>query len=138
MMANNLTIEDCVSTIASTLPVCEVRKVAYSTFTIIRVVNNEYAEIIQYDNPMVILLRDGKNYDYPTTTMEIGGKTIYKSKLDLHEDDVFLAMSDGAIYAGVGKYMNFGWQRDNIITFMEGIYEKEYTAKTLATILLDE
>lgn len=60
MMANNLTIEDCVSTIASTLPVCEVRKVAYSTFTIIRVVNNEYAEIIQYDNPMVILLRDGK------------------------------------------------------------------------------
>lgn len=138
MMANNLTIEDCVSTIASTLPVCEVRKVAYSTFTIIRVVNNEYAEIIQYDNPMVILLRDGKNYDCPTTTMEIGGKTIYKSKLDLHEDDVFLAMSDGAIYAGVGKYMNFGWQRDNIITFMEGIYEKEYTAKTLATILLDE
>ena len=138
MMANNLTIEDCVSTIASTLPVCEVRKVAYSTFTIIRVVNNEYAEIIQYDNPMVILLRDGKNYDYPTTTMEIGGKTIYKSKLDLHEDDVFLAMSDGAIYAGVGKYMNFGWQRDNIVTFMEGIYEKEYTAKTLATILLDE
>lgn len=138
MMANNLTIEDCVSTIASTLPVCEVRKVAYSTFTIIRVVDNEYAEIIQYDNPMVILLRDGKNYDYPTTTMEIGGKTIYKSKLDLQEDDVFLAMSDGAIYAGVGKYMNFGWQRDNIITFMEGIYEKEYTAKTLATILLDE
>lgn len=51
MMAENLSIEDCVSTIASTLPVCEVRKVAYSTFTILRVVDNEEAEIIQYDNP---------------------------------------------------------------------------------------
>lgn len=138
MMANNMTIEDCVETIASTLPVCEVRKVAYSTFTIIRVVDNEYAEIIQYDNPHVILLRDGKNYEYAKTAIEIGGKTIYKSKLALLENDVFIAMSDGAIYAGVGKYMNFGWQRENIITFMEGIYENEYTAKTLSTLLLDE
>ena len=48
---------------ASTLPVCEVRKVAYSTFTIIRVVNNKEAEIIQYDDPQVIMLRDGKNFD---------------------------------------------------------------------------
>ena len=44
MMANNLTIEDCVSTIASTLPVCEVRKVAYSTFTIVRVFADNTAE----------------------------------------------------------------------------------------------
>lgn len=63
MMAENLSIEDCVSTIASTLPVCEVRKVAYSTFTILRVVDNEEAEIIQYDNPHVIFLRDGKTWN---------------------------------------------------------------------------
>ena len=34
MMAANMRLEDCVSTIASTLPVCAVRGVAYSTFTI--------------------------------------------------------------------------------------------------------
>ena len=60
MMAENMKIEDCVATIAATLPVCSVRGVAYSTFTIIRLVENEEAEIIQYDNPMVILFRDGK------------------------------------------------------------------------------
>lgn len=138
MMAENLSIEDCVSTIASTLPVCEVRKVAYSTFTILRVVDNEEAEIIQYDNPHVIFLRDGKNVEYDKTAMEIGGKTIYRSKIPLQENDVFLAMSDGAIYAGVGKTMNFGWQRDNIVEFMEKMYDSEYTAKTLCTLLLDE
>lgn len=138
MMADNMSIEECVSTIAATLPVCDVRKVAYSTFTIIRVVNNEYAEIIQYDNPFVIFLRDGKSIDYPKTIMEIEGKTIYKSKIDLQENDVFIALSDGTIYAGVGKYMNFGWQRENIVDYMEAVYHPDYTAKSLSTILLDE
>lgn len=57
MIANEMSLEDCVSTIAATLPVCEVRKVAYSTFTIMCVRNNSEAELIQYDNPQVILLR---------------------------------------------------------------------------------
>ena len=35
MMAAGLQVEDCVETIAATLPVCKVRSVAYSTFTII-------------------------------------------------------------------------------------------------------
>ena len=51
MMAAGLPIEECVSTIAATLPVCSVRGVAYSTFTIIHLLNKEIAEIIQYDNP---------------------------------------------------------------------------------------
>ena len=46
MMAANMRLEDCVSTIASTLPVCAVRGVAYSTFTIIHIIENEEAEII--------------------------------------------------------------------------------------------
>ena len=62
MMAEGLTLEDCVKTIAETLPICSTRGVAYSTFTIIHLVNNEEAEIIQYDNPHVILIRNGKNY----------------------------------------------------------------------------
>ncbi|MCM1330556.1 MAG: serine/threonine-protein phosphatase, partial [Ruminococcus sp.] len=138
MMANDLSIEDCVSTIAATLPVCEKRGVAYSTFTIIRITDNSEAEIIQYDNPHVVMLRGGDNYEYPRTSMEIGGKTIYKSKLNLEENDVFIAMSDGAIYAGVGKTMNFGWQRDNIVDFMVGNYDRKMSAKGIAQLLLDQ
>ncbi len=135
MIANNLSVEECVSTIAATLPVCEKRGVAYSTFTIIRITNNSEAEIIQYDNPHVIMLRGGENFEYPRTSMEIGGKTIYKSKLQLEKNDVFIAMSDGAIYAGVGKALNFGWQRDD---FMVGNYDKKMSAKGISQLLLDE
>ena len=72
MIAAGLSIEDCVETIAATLPVCSVRGMAYSTFTIIRITRNDRAEIIQYDNPHVILLRDGVNYNYRKVEMNIG------------------------------------------------------------------
>ena len=51
MMAAGLKLEDCVSTIAATLPICSVRGVAYSTFTILHIIENRTVEIIQYDNP---------------------------------------------------------------------------------------
>ncbi len=138
MMAEGLPIEDCVSTIAATLPVCSVRGVAYSTFTIIHLKNNQTAEIIQYDNPKVIVIRDGANYDYPTTEMNIGGKKILKSVLSLKENDVFVAMSDGCPHAGIGMAYNFGWKREEIVTFVEALASVGYTAKTLSTMLIDE
>ena len=138
MMAEGLTLEDCVETIAQTLPICSVRGVAYSTFTIMHLVNNSEMELIQYDNPQVILLRDGKNYDYPKTEMNSGGKKIYKSVVKLCEEDIFIAMSDGCPHAGIGLAYNFGWKREDIIGFMEAVSAAGYTAKTLATILLDE
>ena len=135
MVAEGLPIEDCVETIAATLPVCSERQVAYSTFTIIRLIDNREAEIIEYDNPAVILLRDGKNCEFPKTAL---GKTIYKSRIPLRENDIFVAMSDGCIHAGVGMELNFGWERGDIIEFLETLYDVGFTAKTLTTILLDE
>lgn len=138
MMAQGLSIEDCVETIAATLPICSSRGVAYSTFTIIRLVNNEEAEVIQYDNPLMILLRNGENYDYPKTEMNIGGKRIYRSHIPLCEGDIFIAMSDGCPHAGIGSAYNFGWKRKDIIEYMLPFYDVGYTAKTLSSILLDE
>lgn len=138
MMAEGLSLEECVSTIAATLPICSVRGVAYSTFTIIHLINNETAELIQYDNPHVILLREGKNFDYPKNKLNINGKQIYKSVIDLQENDIFVAMSDGCPHAGIGIAYNFGWRRDDIISFMEMIADLGYTAKTLSTMLIDE
>ncbi len=138
MMSEGLSLEDCVETIAATLPICSVRGVAYSTFTIIQLINNEVAELMQYDNPHVILFRDGKNYDYPKTELNIDGKKIYRSTIKLCENDVFIAMSDGCPHAGIGLAYNFGWKREDIISFMEPLSNVGYTAKTLSTILVDE
>lgn len=138
MLAEGLSLEECVETIAATLPVCSVRGVAYSTFTIIHLKNNQTAELIQYDNPQAIIIRDEKNWDYPKTEMNIGGKKIFKSVINLQENDVFVAMSDGCPHAGIGISYNFGWKREDIIDFIETLIPAGYTAKTLSTMLVDE
>ena len=138
MLAEGLSLEECVETIAATLPVCSVRGVAYSTFTIIHLKNNQTAELIQYDNPHAIIIRDDKNWDYPKTEMNIGGKKIFKSVINLQENDIFVAMSDGCPHAGIGLSFNFGWKREDIIDFFETLAPAGYTAKTLSTMLVDE
>ena len=138
MMAKGLTIEDCVETIAATLPICSVRGVAYSTFTIVHIIENETAEIIQYDNPKIIVIRDNKILDYPTIEMTIDSKKIYRSMIRLQENDIFVAMSDGCPHAGLGTAFNFGWGHEEIAAFMEEQAAKGYTAKALADRLVAE
>jgi len=137
MMAAKMSVEECVSTIVETLPVCKTRGVAYATFTIIKIDKNEEAHIIQYDNPAVIMLRGGKNYDYPTESHTIAGKSVTESHIKLCEDDVFVAMSDGAIYAGVGQTMNFGWQRPEIVSYVEENYSVKNSAQVIANSVVD-
>ena len=138
MMANDLPLEDCVQAIAKTLPICKVRGVAYSTFTILRVTASLEAEIIQYDNPRVILLRDGKGTPYPITERIIDGKTVAQSHVRLREGDTFVAVSDGVIHAGVGPKLNFGWQLPNATAFLEENYDPALTAKTLSAMLISQ
>ncbi len=138
MMAEGMSIEECVSTIAATLPLHSVHGVAYSTFTIINLVRNHTAELIQYDNPEVILIRDGDMTDYPMTELHIEGKTIYRSTIRLQEGDVFVAMSDGCPHASADNTYNNDWKREDIGQFMADMSLVGYTAKVLCTMLVDE
>ncbi len=138
MMAQGLALEDCVETIADTLPVCSVREVAYSTFTILCLRDHESAEIIRYDSPPVILLRNGKSAEIPAAELVIGGKRILRSDLQLEEGDILIAMSDGCVHAGAGGAMDLRWDIGDIGSFMETFSHVGFSAKTLNTILLNE
>lgn len=138
MLASGLSLESCVDTIAATLPICSVRGVAYSTFSIINVKNNEEAELIQYDNPQMIFIRNGELFDYPKTELIIDGKKIYKSQIKLQENDVIVSMSDGCPHAGIGTAYNFGWKLSDIAEYMKAANFGGYTAKTMSTMLIDE
>ena len=138
MLAEGIKLEECVSTIAATLPICSVRGVAYSTFTIIHLIDNETVELIQYDNPEVIFIRDAQVYDYEKHELNRCGKNVLKSVIRLKEGDIMIAMSDGCPHAGIGLEYNFGWKWEDIADFMVGMSVAGYTAKTLATMLIDE
>lgn len=138
MMAEGLSIEECVSTIAATLPVTGKHGVAYSTFTIINLIRNHTAELIQYDNPEVIFIRDSDVTDYPMTELHFEDKTIYRSTIRLQEGDIFVAMSDGCPHANADKAYNNDWKREDIAQFVADMSLTGYTAKVLCTMLVDE
>lgn len=135
MVSNNIPIEECVDTIIQSLPVCKVRGIAYSTFSIIHIDNGGKGSLIEFDNPQAIYYHNGACRDLERNLHEMYGKKVYESPLQLHENDVLLTMSDGAVHAGVGKIMNFGWQRPDIIRHLNRIVKPEMSARYIACAL---
>lgn len=138
MITGGVDVEECVKTIAGTLPVCKVRGVAYSTFSIAQILSNERCRLIEFDNPSAIVLRDGKPYEYAVSKRTLSDKEIAESTFSVTEGDLIVLMSDGAIYAGVGMTMNMGWQRENIVEFLTTHYRKDQSAKAVATMVAEE
>ena len=140
MIAEDLPLSYCVHAIAEALPICSVRKLAYSTFTVISISPSGLTHIIQYDNPCTILIRNGQELPLSFVSTTIEEKTIESAQIQLQKGDVLIAYSDGAEYSGVGPGMSysFGWGRDNIVKYMEPLCHVGFSAKTLNTILLDE
>lgn len=138
MLSEGMKLEDTLETVMATLPICSVRKVAYSTFTVIRIVSDNRAEIIQYDNPSFILMRGGTSVELPATHLNMSGKDLYRFETELEEGDTFVFFSDGVEHAGIGNFYNFGWKRENIVDFMQTFCGVGFSAKTLSAILLDE
>ncbi len=138
MVSEGMKLDECVATVMQTLPVCSVREIAYSTFTVLHIQDSHRADIIQYDNPGVVMFRDGQYQEIDFENKTIAGKQIQTAAIRLQERDTFLLFSDGAIYAGLGSSLNFGWKREDIINYMEPLCDSGFTAKTLTTILLEK
>lgn len=136
MLAAGAEISDVIETMASTLPVCSERQVAYSTFTFIHITQDGQAHIVEYDNPELIVLRGGKKLDLPRREFTIAGKRIKEARLTLKPDDRCVLFSDGVVHAGVGKLLNLGWQHENVVKYLEDAYKKDATAYSLGGLLL--
>ena len=106
MASNDIALDECIRTIISTLPVCKVRKVAYSTFSLVHMYNNGTGYLVEFDNPQAIILRDYDYYELAREERIIENKKIYITKLNLKTDDMIFIMSDGVIHAGIGTYLN--------------------------------
>ncbi len=115
MFLNGATLEECVETIVQTLPICQVRQVAYSTFSILQVFHNGDAYLVEFDNPGCIFIRDGQadadSQEHPGPSR---ARRSMNSGSRSRRGDALILMSDGTIHAGVGQLLNFGWLWEDI------------------------
>jgi hypothetical protein len=132
LMENNLSLDNVVETLSKTLPVCEVRKLAYSTFAIGQFFSKGYARVVEFDTPSVILLRDRKSVPVPYEERKIEGKTIRESELKPKIGDWIVFVSDGVVNAGIGGLYPLGWGLDKVARFLEEHCHPDLSAQQLA------
>lgn len=136
MLREGATIESCVETVAKTLPICKVRKVAYATFSILQIFHSGEAYLAEFDNPSCVFIRDGKIVDYPYEIREIEGKKVHEYRFQVKKNDCFILMSDGVIYAGAGSILNLqGWTWEAMSEYTLKCTKKTLSASRLAVML---
>ncbi len=135
MASNEIDIYECVETIIQTLPVCAERGVAYSTFSIIHVNKEGKGELFEFDNPEAIYYHNGKCQNFEREELNVCGKRVYRSELNLEENDIIIVMSDGTIHAGIGMILNFGWERPQIMEHLDTNIKPGMSARAVACLL---
>ncbi|WP_346066334.1 SpoIIE family protein phosphatase [Lacrimispora amygdalina] len=135
MFLNGATLEECVETIVETLPVCQVRQVAYSTFSILQVFHNGDAYLVEFDNPGCIFIRDGSLVPIPHSMRVIRDKKINEYRFRVKKGDALILLSDGTIHAGVGQLLNFGWLWEDVAAYAVKQYRLTISAVRLANAL---
>lgn len=135
MLDEGATVEQAVETIVNTLPVCSVRKLAYSTFSILQIFDNGDAYLVEFDNPPCIFIRNGEVQELEPEFRQVAGKNISECRFTVRPGDVLALISDGIVYAGVGQALNFGWNWDNVSSWLAKATLKEKSAPRLAASL---
>ena len=97
LLANELPVSEVVETLGKTLPVCEVRKLAYSTFAIAKFFRDGRARIVEFDTPATVLLRGRQPVSLPVSEREISGKIIREALVELAQGDWIVFVSDGVL-----------------------------------------
>ncbi len=122
LASGNLTTHEVVETLISTLPVCKIRNIAYSTFSILRVYESGQATLVEYDSPTSVRLRDGEHVSpVHGSEMEILGRSIRESHFRMKPGDMVMQMSDGIIHAGIGATLRMGWQEEGVQSYLKRV-----------------
>lgn len=136
MLREEATLEDTLETILATLPVCSVRKLSYSTFTILQINEKGEVSIVEFDNPSFFLFKNGEIKLPNKKKREIHGKVLYESKFNMVPGDYLTIISDGIVHAGVGRLLNLGWQWENISSYIKSLSLKKEGAGIISHKLI--
>jgi len=132
MLENELPLTEVVETLGQTLPVCRVRKLAYSTFAIAQFFRDGRARIVEFDTPPAIILRNRKLMHLSSEDRTISDKTIHDSAVELKLGDWVIFVSDGVLNAGIGGVYPLGWGWEQAATYLERHAHPELSADDLA------
>jgi len=131
--------------IMKTLPVCSVRQISYSTFTIIDIEIGGQVSILEYDNPQCTIIRDNEIFDpaWQCLLLDEGKnkKELLFCSFTPRKEDRILFWSDGISQSGLGSdEYPFGWGVKNAADFVIQKIKKNpiISARKLAVLTVNK
>ena len=137
MLKQGASLEETIETIARTLPVCKVTGLAYSTITFMEIDFDGNVSAAEYDNPPLVLIKNGEIADIKRSERIISGKKIKLSSFKLDKDDIVFAVSDGAINASEGLLLNMNWQLKDIAEYIKRISKYDKSSKEICKDVIE-
>jgi len=137
LIDKKLPLIEIIETVLATLPICEVREIAYSTLAVLRVNRNGKAQIIEIDTPSIFLVRNGQVKKIEMQEREMWGKTVREAEVKLENDDKLFMVSDGVIHAGIGALLDFGLGWQGFARHLDDVLQHYYNLKDIVEKLVD-
>ncbi len=116
-------IKKACETIMNSLPVCQVRKISYSTFSAIDSDEDGNVKIVEEGNPQFLWIRNGEILEPKfevITSKEFPNRHMHIYHIKLEANDRLVFCSDGVTQAALGsKDLKLGLRREGLIEFVK-------------------
>ena len=145
-LASNIPTLEAAEIIMDSLPVCEVRKIGYATFSLFDFRLGGRARITEMGNPGYIHLRGVEEVkplvDETVVSEHWPDREVRECEADFQCGDRVIMCSDGVTQSGLGvrKDMKFGWRRSGVMKFAQAeiAQNPEVSAHDLAAAIARE
>ena len=145
-LESNVPTLEAAEIIMDSLPVCEVRKIGYATFSLFDFRLGGRAQVTEMGNPGYIHLRGTEEIaplrDETVVSAHWPDREVRECEADFRPGDRIIMCSDGVTQAGLGQRrdMKFGWRRSGVLAFARRKVEAEpgISAKDLSEAIARE
>ncbi len=137
MLKGGSDIYEVVATLEKTLPVCDVRELAYATFTIIQMFKDGTVYCAEFDNPKLLFIRDNQVLEPERKELRFQDKTIYEFTTRYQNGDIITFFSDGVVHAGIENFLVLGWQYEEIVEELIRLSERGKSSRAISKDVID-
>jgi len=119
MLRAGAPLREVIETVAGTLPISPEHGLAYSTFIILQIRNQDGCfQLSAFDSPPPVFLSDQRVQRLQSRREVVAGKALILSEGVLRPGDFLGLMSDGVLYANRGVTRDAAWGWDEVAAFL--------------------